>query len=552
MKQYHLKKIRIIIALVFFLFLVFFFLDFRKLLPNAFYGTILYLQFIPSILKFISATSAVALGFIAVILVTALFGRVYCSAICPLGIMQDCILWIKRKIIKKFRFRFSLPLNWLRYSFLALVVISYLAGTIFLISLLDPFSNFGRIISDFFQPVYIFLNNTGARLLEKVHVFFLYPENISVARWQVLIFPAVMLVLIIWMSLKWGRLYCNTVCPVGTFLGLLSRLSVFKIKIIEDRCTSCGRCAFDCKASCINIRDQEVDFSRCVNCFNCISACPEDAVKYLAPATQKKLNREIFISRRKILSAAGILIAGIFVFRKNIFAQGIRPDIFRDNNSGDTAEAGQDTIPEINPALPKVVPHNKVPTTIKPEKHFTVTPPGSLGISHFTYACTACHLCISACPTNVLQPSVLEYGITGMMQPYMDYETNYCTFECIICSEVCPTGAILSLTLEAKKTVQLGKVNLILDNCVVKTDNTACGSCSEHCPTQAVRMVPYFGELTIPEIRQELCVGCGACEHACPTQPYKAIYVDGNYQHQIAQLPKEEKLKEEVIEEFPF
>jgi ferredoxin len=152
----------------------------------------------------------------------------------------------------------------------------------------------------------------------------------------------------------------------------------------------------------------------------------------------------------------------------------------------------------------------------------------------------------------VLQPSVFEYGLTGIMQPFMDYETDYCTFECIICSEVCPTGAILSLTLEAKKTLQIGKVNLILDNCVVKTDNTACGSCSEHCPTQAVRMVQYIGELTIPEIRPELCVGCGACEHACPTRPFRAIYVDGNYIHQTALVNKEEKLEETVIEEFPF
>jgi ferredoxin len=207
---------------------------------------------------------------------------------------------------------------------------------------------------------------------------------------------------------------------------------------------------------------------------------------------------------------------------------------------------------ENNPDIPKEIPHNKVPTTIEPEKHYTVTPPGSLGIKHFTDTCTACHLCISACPTQVLQPSIFEYGIMGLMQPYMDYVTNYCNFDCVICSEVCPTGAILSLTMEAKKTVQIGKVNLIIDNCVVKTDNTACGSCSEHCPTQAVRMVPYTGDLTIPEIRPEICVGCGACEHACPTRPFRAIYVDGNFEHQVALLPEEEELEQEVTEEFPF
>ena len=139
------------------------------------------------------------------------------------------------------------------------------------------------------------------------------------------------------------------------------------------------------------------------------------------------------------------------------------------------------------------------------------------------------------------------------MQPYMDYATDYCNFDCVICSEVCPTGAILSLSAEDKKTVQIGQVSLILENCVVYTDHTACGSCSEHCPTQAVRMIPFIGELTIPEIRPEICVGCGACEHACPTRPFRAIYVDGHYYHQVALKPDEEELEQPVLEEdFPF
>ncbi len=577
MKQYHLKKIRVVIALIFFLLMVFFFLDFRKLLPEGFYDSVLYLQFVPSLLKFISVLSITVLGFIAVIVITSLFGRIYCSAICPLGIMQDCILWIKRRFSRKYQHRFSSPINWLRYPFLALAVISYLLGTLFILNLLDPFSNFGRIISDFFQPVYVLMNNTGARLLEKAGIFFLYPENISMSRLSTYIYPAIMLGLIIWMSLKWGRLYCNTVCPVGTLLGFLSRISVFKIKIVDERCTKCGKCAIDCKASCIDIREHMVDFSRCVGCFNCIRACPENAVRYLVPVRQKSMaSREPDISRRKILKSAGLLAVGIFGFRKFATAMGLKPFFAGEVKSGLSRQmssgthsiissgadwivndslsfaAQSDTTSETKPGLPKVIPHNKVPTTIKPEKKYTVTPPGSLSIKHFMDTCTACHLCVSACPSQVLQPSVFEFGIMGYMLPFMDYNTNYCTFECVICSEVCPTGAILSLTLEAKKTVQTGKVNLILDNCVVKTDRTACGSCSEHCPTQAVRMVPYLGELTIPEIRPEICVGCGACEYACPTRPFKAIFVDGNYLHQTALLPDEEKLQEEVIEEFPF
>jgi ferredoxin len=569
MRQFHFKKIRVIMALIFFLFIVFFFLDFRKLLPETFYDFVLYLQFIPSLLKFISAISIATLGFLAVILLTALFGRVYCSAICPLGILQDCILWIRKRIRSKYRYRYSSPVNYLRYPFLAVPVIIYLVGTIFFVSLLDPFSNFGRIISDFMQPVYIFLNNTLAWLLEKADIFFLYPEDISFGNWAAYIFPIFILGLIIWMSLKWGRLYCNTICPVGTLLGLISRISVFRIKMIQDRCTKCAKCAFACKSNCINIKDQKVDFSRCVGCFNCISVCPEDAIKYLAPLRKRSLIQQTDDIRRKFIISAGLLFLGLSGYRKSTFAMEFEPGFAeklksRNQKAGKPGFSREDTSAinqnrksvfsqEVKADLPQEVPHNKVPTTIEPEKHYTVTPPGSLGIEHFTGTCTACHLCISACPTQVLQPSIFEYGITGLMQPYMDYITNYCNFDCVICSEVCPTGAILSLTMEAKKTLQIGKVNLILENCVVKTDNTSCGSCSEHCPTQAVHMIPYKGELTIPEIRPEICVGCGACEHACPVRPFRAIYVDGNYIHGIALLPVEEKPEEKAIEEeFPF
>jgi ferredoxin len=545
MKQIHLKKIRLVVALVFFVFTIFIFLDFRKLLPDVFYEAVTYLQFIPSLLKFISVLSLSALGFMIVILLTALFGRVYCSAICPLGILQDVILWFRKKTKKKFRYKFSRPVDYLRYPFLALPVIAYLAGTVIFISLLDPFSNFGRIFSDFFQPVYIGLNNTGAKILEKFDIFFLYPEEISLAGWITYLFPLFILILVIWMSLKQGRLYCNTICPVGTLLGLLSRVSLFRIRIHEGRCTKCGQCAIVCKSTCINLKKLSVDFSRCVGCYNCISVCPEDAIKYFLPGKDESLNTETDHQRRKVISSIGLLLFGIFGLRRSLKAQD--------------------------------VPENENPTEIEPEKHFTVTPPGSLGIKHFTTTCTACHLCVSACPTQVLQPSLFEYGITGIMQPYMDYATNYCNFDCVICSEVCPTGAILSLSSEAKKTVQIGQVNLILENCVVYTDHTSCGSCSEHCPTQAVRMVPFIDglmkhdelkltheidklrmvpgidELTIPEIRPEICVGCGACEHACPTKPYKAIYVDGHYEHQVAQEPEAEELEQPSMEEeFPF
>jgi ferredoxin len=523
----------------------FIFLDFRELLPPEVVRGITFLQFIPSLVKFITTFGLLAAGFIIVLVLTAFFGRVYCSAICPLGILQDGISWIRKKTKKKHRYRFGRAHSWWRYSFLALPVLILLAGgSLIGINLLDPYSIFGRIASDLFQPVYIWINNLVAGLLESMNVYVLYPEHITLARGVTYVIPSLLLGLIIWFSFTRGRLYCNTVCPVGTLLGLLSRISVFRIRMVEERCTKCGECAIACKASCIRVKTLQVDFSRCVGCYNCISVCPEDAIKYLPAVRQNRLAVQQQSEgpddpmRRETLGAlitTGLVLSG--------FRQSADKLTLSQASSQDTILA--DTIP--------ADVENKIPTEIEPVRHYPVSPPGSLGIRHFTSRCTACHLCVSACPTSVLQPSLREYGWTGILQPYMDYSTNYCNFECTLCADICPTGAILSLTAEAKKTTQLGQVQLILENCVVYAENTACGSCSEHCPTQAVTMVPYREGLTLPQIIPEICVGRGACEYACPVRPFKAIYVDGHLIHQVAREPEIEELEQpDLEEEFPF
>ncbi|MGC9342202.1 MAG: 4Fe-4S dicluster domain-containing protein, partial [Bacteroidales bacterium] len=281
-----------------------------------------------------------------------------------------------------------------------------------------------------------------------------------------------------------------------------------------------------CKAECISVKDMEVDHSRCVACFNCLMVCEDSAIDFTVGNSHKSnpVLNETGTGRKSFIFAS---LAGIFSLA------GIKK-----LRASEPGEEG---------------PINKNPTTIPIEKNSYVSPPGSLSIDHFTSVCTACQLCVSQCPTGVLQPSFNEFGLSSIMQPQMDYNTNYCNYECVKCTDVCPTGAILPLGVEDKKILQLGKVQFIKENCVVYTENTACGSCSEHCPTQAVKMVPYKGSLTIPETDNSICVGCGACEYACPVVPYKAIYVDGNAIHLAAEKPKQEKLEEPSMEEdFPF
>jgi len=526
----YFKWLRVIIGIIFIFFTTLIFLDFRDLFSESNVNLITSLQFVPSLLKFIAFSGIASFGFLIIILLTVLLGRVYCSTICPLGIFQDIISRIGKKFKKRKKYKYLKPRNILRNMILGLVIVSAIFFSMILLNLLDPYSLYGKFSSALFRPVGVFFNNIFANILESRDIYFLYKKDQFPVHLGALLFVVPAFIAVMLMSWKYGRLYCNTICPVGTLLGWISKLSIFRIDINTMNCIKCGKCAFECKSGCINVKDLSIDHSRCVTCFNCLTVCEDDAIDFNLHAfkTANKNPAESIIhdkGRKKFIFAT---VTGLLSFTgiKNLKALSVS------NKDED--------------------PINKNPTTVPIEKNHTVSPPGSLSFNHFNELCTGCQLCVSQCPTGVLQPSVNQYGLSGYMQPFMDYSANYCNYECTSCSKVCPTGAILEIDEARKKTTQIGKVHFIKDNCVVYTENTACGSCSEHCPTQAVRMVPYKGSLTIPETDNSICVGCGACEHACPTVPYKAIYVDGNPIHLVAKEPESEKMDEEELEEFPF
>lgn len=532
MKSIYLKRIRVIISLLFFIVLSFVFLDISGSLAPVIDDYPAYLQFIPSLMKFTGAAGLAGAGFIIVLLITSLMGRVYCSSICPLGTLQDIIIYISSKLKKKKRrFKSRKPFTILRYSLLIITAISIIAAIPVGVLLLDPFSNFGRILTGVFRPLVALTNNFLSTIFESFGSYSLYPVEMRGIGNPMVLFPLVFLAFIVWMSVKYGRLYCNSVCPVGTLLGLFSKISLFKIGISESECKGCGVCEKVCKAGCIDAKLKNVDYSRCVSCFNCLSVCPSESIA-LKSGKQYKVN---------------IIKASAPESHSNIRV----PDMSkRDFISGTLFYML--TLTGITAAQNKIV--SKKDSTVPVSRKNQVTPPGSLGIEHFTDKCTACHLCVSACPSQVLQPSFLEYGFTGMLMPKMDYKRSYCNFECTICGSVCPNGAILPVSNEAKKTLQIGKVHFVKDNCIVHSENTDCGACSEHCPTKAVTMIPYKGKLFIPETKPEICIGCGACEYACPAKPYKAIYIEGNPVHMVAKKPDMKKVEEKVDykEDFPF
>lgn len=169
-----------------------------------------------------------------------------------------------------------------------------------------------------------------------------------------------------------------------------------------------------------------------------------------------------------------------------------------------------------------------------PKRENPIYPPGALSARNFTQHCTACQLCVSVCPNQVLRPSD---NLLTLMQPEMSYERGYCRPECTKCSEVCPAGAIHLTSLAEKSAIQIGHAVWIKENCVPLTDGMECGNCARHCPTGAIQMVASNPEKTdspkIPVVNVEKCIGCGACENLCPSRPFSAIYVTGHQMHRI-------------------
>ena len=515
-----IKKLRVAVSLIFLLSIIVLFLDLSFSLPENFAGYPVYLQFVPSLLKFISIGTVAAAGFFIVLLLTVLFGRIYCSTICPLGILQDVITYI-RKQFKKLRYSYSKPFTKTRYSVLAAAVILLLSGSVIGLLLLDPYSNFGRIILNIIRPATIGLNNAVAFTSEHFNQYWFYPVEWKGVEPFAVLFSFSFLAVVIWLSIKYGRLYCNTVCPVGTLLGFISKYSIFRLTIEEENCKGCSACEKVCKSSCIDTKNKYIDFSRCVDCFNCFTVCPTSGIKFkFAYSSKKEKTQTADEDKRDFLKKTAVYFIGTSIIAK---AQE-KIEVYKESTK---------------PVLRK----------------YAVSPPGSSSLENFTDNCTACHLCVAACPTQVLQPSFLEYGLLGIMQPRMDYKKGFCNYDCTICGSVCPSGAILEQKIETKKLIQLGKAQFEKENCIVYSQGTDCGACAEHCPTKAVHMEldPEVNRKS-PHINEETCIGCGACEYACPTFPYKSIWVKSNPEHLAAKKPEEEKLEQNVDlkEEFPF
>ena len=487
------SKIRRILALVFFTFITLLFLDFTGTI-HAWFGWMAKFQFLPALL-------ALNVGvIIGLVVLTLIMGRIYCSVICPLGIFQDIISWFGGKA-KKNRFRYSKPLTWLRYGMLALFVVAFIAGIGSIVALLAPYSAYGRIVSNLISPIYLWGNNLLAYFAEQANSYAFYTTEIWLKGGATFVVAILTLVVLAYLSWKNGRTYCNTICPVGTVLGFLSRFSLLKPVIDTDKCNGCGLCARNCKAACIDSKNHAIDYSRCVVCLDCIDKCRQGAIKYVPrkKSTATCGTENVDNGRRAFMTASAIAA---------------------------TASVVKAQEKKLDGGLATIV--NKE----KPLRETPIIPPGALSAKNFAQHCTACQLCVQVCPNQVLRPST---GLMNMMQPEVSYERGYCRPECTKCSEVCPAGAIRPIDRAEKSSIQVGHAVWVEKNCIVNTDNVSCGNCARHCPTGAIQMVPKDANdpksLKIPVVNTERCIGCGACENLCPSRPFSAIYVEGHEVH---------------------
>lgn len=491
-----LRTIRIVFALLFLFAATALFLDFTGTV-HAWLGWVARVQLLPAIM----AMNVVVIA--SLILLTLLFGRIYCSVICPLGVMQDVFAKFG-KMVKKNRYSYSPANNVMRYAFLVLMILSMIFGAAYITTLLAPYSAFGRIVQSLFGPLWQMGNNVLASMAERWGSYAFYEKDVWIRSGIVMGVAAVTLVALGILAWRNGRTYCNSVCPVGTALGFLSRWSLFRPVIDKSKCNGCGLCARNCKSACIDSKAHRIDLSRCVACMDCIGKCHKNAISYRPafamstdsrPVTAADSFDDSGISRRKFLGLTA-LFATI----------GVAKSVAQKVDGGLAA-----------------IEDKKIPL-----RRSRIVPPGAQGHRNVERHCTGCQLCVAVCPNDVLRPGG---DLSRALQPECSYERGYCRPECTRCSEVCPAGAIKRIDVAEKSSTQIGHAVWVKENCVPLTDGVECGNCARHCPVGAIQMIPQDGTPSIPAVDTERCIGCGACENLCPSRPFSAIYVEGHERH---------------------
>lgn len=534
-----LRKIRIILAGLFFILVNLLFLDVSGVL-HRYLAWVAKIQFLPALLAF--NLGAV----VAIVALTFVFGRLYCSIVCPLGVLQDMISWMAGRR-RKYRFSYTAPRHWLRYGVFAVFVIAFVVGAGGVAFFIAPYSAYGRIATHLFSPFYAWGNNFLAWIAESMNSYAIHSTEVWFKGGIPLVVALLTLAAVAITAWRSGRLWCNTVCPVGTVLGVIARLSLFKPRIDLNKCSHCGLCARACKSACIDAQSGTVDASRCVACFDCLKNCRQGALRYEfiqfknsraasqtnAPESAKTTDAPDINHERALPVNESEMSSEAKVSQNTEQMCG---DLANSGRRAFLAAAGLMALERAAQAQAIKVDGGLAPIEEKqaPPRQTPITPPGSQGAANLEKHCTSCQLCVAACPNQVLRPSK---SIKSYLRPELSFERGYCRPECVTCATVCPTGAIQPIAAEQKAALQIGHAIWTKARCVVVRDGVNCDNCAAHCPVGAIHMGPLDAtnpqSPQIPMIDTERCIGCGACEHLCPARPISAIHVEGHERHRM-------------------
>ena len=582
---------------------------------------ILHIQFVPALLSLAAGTLGVALPLIILLLLTLIFGRVYCSFLCPTGILQDIIGHLARPFTRRTRRTrtnphspgagshstsagshstsatagssttagnsastgsststgshsasagshssgtstgssssagYRKPHSILRYIILITTGLLFALGLAWPLTLLDPYSLFGKIASQFFGSIEIFLNNALANIFPNSIPYLKYTSIATVS----FIYGTIALITLILFSAAHGRLYCNTICPVGTLLGLIGSKSLFQIRIDSNACKHCNACAKNCKSNCIDIKGQKVDTERCVVCFNCLQHCKFGALHYSLRRPAASTSTSASSSQPSATTASAISANATSSTSTSAAStqpsgkidKGLRTTLAGLAGLGTAIIANKGTGSRFIPI--KEYREKHLPENLRASQELGIMPPGAGTLEHFKQNCTGCYACVAACPGDVIKPATFEYGPDGILLPTLKYNGHFCGYECNACSSACPSGALSPLTLKEKKRTAIGKAIYMAGKCIVFQAGTDCGACDEHCPTKAITMVPVPGKsfLYYPKLNRDLCIGCGGCEYICPQKP-KAIKVVALADQSLAQEPTDDVQQEVEVNDFGF
>ena len=455
---------------------------------------------------------------LVILLPTLFLGRFFCGWICPLGTLNHFFSsWKSERKRGLARIQSNRYQRWqtLKYYILIAVLVAALFGSEIL-GILDPISltvrslglsvlpgiNYG--LNALFDALY--RTEVGALRFTADALHFLLAGTVLSFKQPYFrqgFFLGLIFILVMVLNLRITRFWCRALCPLGALLGLVSRWSILGLEKYSAHCEDCNRCLLDCQGGDDPIPGAKWRKAECHLCFNCVDGCPAGSIKFkFFPGTQTAVEGPSLQRRRTLASVA----------------------------------AGVAAIPLLRSTTGLAVEHN--PRLVRP--------PGALDEKSFLERCIRCGECMKVCPNNALHPTWTEAGLEGLWTPVLVPRLGYCEPSCVLCGQVCPTGAIWEITQAEKgwvtanpdqnaKPVKVGIAFYDHGRCLPWAMATECIVCEEWCPTspkaiylRPVEVVDSEGkvkQLRQPYVDPERCVGCGACEFACPVQDRPAIYV---------------------------